>query len=1043
MENIATELIYSPFINFAMQQNHVSIIRKFELKNNDISDLNDIRIEICSEPEFVTIWTCRLDVLGSGQTFEFEQVNLNISFTYLSTLTERMSGHLVVNVFAKERLITTERHPVTILAHDQWSGTSILPEMVAAFITPNHAEVSRIIRNAAGILQKWTGNPSFDEYQSRNPDRVLKQMAALYESIAELQIVYSSVPASFEDAGQRIRLCDTIMAHKLANCLDLSLLYAACLEAVGINPLIVYTKGHAFAGAWLVDESFADPVNDDPSLLTKRTAPGINEIALIEATCMTAGNTSTFDDALRAANFKMVNVDEFSSFIDIKRARFGGIRPLPLRINTANGWEIIEDTSRDRSNFVPDEIERGIEVNEVANIKVSKQRLWERKLLDLTLRNNLLNLRITKGTVQFISINLGKLEDALASGDEIQILPKPSDWNNQLRDFGVYQSINQSDPINDLVKYELTQKRLRSYLTDSELVQTLTSIYRSSRQSIEENGANTLYIALGMLKWYETPTSERARYAPILLLPVEIIKKSAQKGFVIRSREEETMMNITLLEMLRQDFDINIGGLENLPKDDSGVDVKLVFNIIRKGIMAKPRWDVEEQAFLGTFSFSKFILWNDIHNNADKLIQNKIVKSLITGKLEWNDQKELELTEINDINPSEISLPISADSSQLEAILSSSKGKSFVLHGPPGTGKSQTITNIIANAVYSGKKVLFVAAKKAALEVVESRLESIGIGPFCLELHSNKSKKSAILEQLKKATEVTKIQVAYNFQGEADRLLLARTELNGYVQALHFKQSYGLCLFDLFNNYCQIENTPDKVFFTANFFKNLTPIKLREIEDLVEEIQITGNICGHPYGNPLEGIDIKQFSQSLKSEAKESLISFRNLMFEYQSAVLQASKVLHINVALDTIKRAEIFNDLMILLKKLPDIPATLLETEHVEQTLSSVIGIAECGQARDRFRDSAQLLFNKNVLDIDASQLLSNWHIAGNQWFLPKFLKQNTIVKNLRTYTLNGHLSKDEIPSLLQIIIDYKTEQNKIDKSVYLPDLLGFLWKS
>ncbi|MEO6833493.1 MAG: DUF4011 domain-containing protein, partial [Chitinophagaceae bacterium] len=543
-------------------------------------------------------------------------------------------------------------------------------------------------------------------------------------------------------------------SQKMGNCLDLSLLYAACLEAVGIHPLIVITKGHAFAGAWLIDESFADSVNDDASLLTNRIASGINEITLVECTCMNSGKAKPFDEAVSAAGQHLINGADFGLFLDVKRARFGRVHPLPLRIATSVGFEIIEEQKASlRDNDSPLTLAETIVVVDGVEVVAGKQQLWERKLLDLTLRNNLLNLRVTKSTVQFISISPAKLEDALSGGQEFQILAKPTDWDNPLRSAGLYQSVNTSDPMLELVQNELSQKRLRSYLSEVELTPNLTALYRSSRLAIEENGASTLYIALGFLKWYETPASEAPRYAPILLLPVELIRRTARMGFVIRSREEEPMLNITLLEKLRQDFDITISGLETLPHDESGVDVSAIFNNIRRAIMAQARWDVEEQIVLGTFSFSKFILWNDIHNNSKHLLKNKIVASLVSGKLEWQvapeQPRDLDIA----FSPSSIALPISTDSSQLEAVISSSEGKSFVLHGPPGTGKSQTITNIIANALYAGKKVLFVAAKKAALDVVESRLNSIGLGPFCLELHSNKAKKTSVIEQLKQASE--------------------------------------------------------------------------------------------------------------------------------------------------------------------------------------------------------------------------------------------------------------------------------------------------
>ncbi len=390
-----------------------------------------------------------------------------------------------------------------------------------------------------------------------------------------------------------------------------------------------------------------------------------------------------------------------------------------------------------------------------------------------------------------------------------------------------------------------------------------------------------MYLALGFLKWYETPNSELARYAPLLLLPIEIIRKSAQKGYIIRSREEETIMNITLLEKLKQDFGINISGLTELPRDDSGVDVVKIFNIIRRGIMSQPRWDVEEHAFLGTFSFSKFIMWNDIHNNADKLTENKVVKSLISGKLEWQtDGVPIETDLDNKYLPSEIALPISADSTQLDAICAATRDKSFILHGPPGTGKSQTITNIIANALYQGKKVLFVAEKMAALTVVQKRLADIWLDPFCLELHSNKSKKSNILEQLRKTTEIIRKSSPLEFKTEAERLHNQRIELNEYVNALHQKHHFGFSLYDSFTFYAELSSASDKIPFEDKLITELSKKKIVELSDKVEELQNAGTLCGHPFNHPLLQIQTTTYNQQNRTIAQELISKYIELLKE-------------------------------------------------------------------------------------------------------------------------------------------------------------------
>src|SRR6185437_13604361 len=643
---------------------------------------------------------------------------------------------------------------------------------------------------------------------------------------------------------------------------------------------------------------------------------------------------------------------------------------------------------------------------DVGKIEVSKKQVWERKLLDLTLRNNLLNLRITKNTLQLIFTQLPRLEDELSMGHEFQVLPKPTDWDNPLRNAGVYQSINVTDPIADLINHEFTQKRLRSYLPENELNASLTQLYRASRLSLEENGANTLYISLGMLKWYETRESERPRYAPILLMPVEIIRKSAQKGYVIRTREEETMMNITLLEMLRQDFGINIGGLENLPKDDSGVDVKTVFNIVRQAIMTQTGWDVEEQCFLSTFSFSKFILWNDIHNNAKDLLKNKVVRSLVSGKLEWQPANNHSFNNLDkDIHPASLSLTISSDASQLEAIITSANNESFVLHGPPGTGKSQTITNIIANALYQGKKVLFVSAKKAALDVVNNRLHSIGISPFCLELHSNKSKKSAVLDQLRKTIEAIKNIPPYNYNSEAERLYHLRTELNEYVTTLHHRQSFGFSLFELFDKYSELKPGTKKVFFSSTDINSLSLEKLVVWNDIVEEMKAIGNICTDIPNHPLKEIQTLQYTQQIKSDARQYLSEYANQLSEYQIICTKVTSALKMDVDIKTKQQAHVLKNIISLLLSLPDIPSQLFGMEHAEQNLSQIIGVAEHGNKRDEIRNSLLQQFNKGILSTDAERLLTDWNIAKQKWFLPKLLKQNSIAKSLRSLSQTGKI--------------------------------------
>ena len=406
----------------------------------------------------------------------------------------------------------------------------------------------------------------------------------------------------------------------------------------------------------------------------------------------------------------------------------------------------------------------------------AKQQLWERKLLDLTLRNNLLNMKIGKNTIP-IKLDEGfegiaDIEDALDMGREFIL------QNKALKD-----------------------------------------IYRAVRINLEESGANPLFLTLGTLKWIDNK-EKKEHMAPILLVPIEIVDMRKGK-YAIRKRDEDVMLNITLMEFLKQNHNIIVEGVQPLPKDAHGVDVSLVMQMVEQSIVDHPEWEVVEDKMLGIFSFNKFVMWNDLHSHSVEITSNPLVRSLIEGRLLLND--EIEATDMRQLDansrPEEFSFLVDADSSQLEAVVDAQKGRSFVLYGPPGTGKSQTITNLIPNALYHNKRVLFVAEKKAALEVVEERLKKIGLAPFCLELHSNKMDKKHFLHKLEENLNVYTNCDEKRYKKTASDLYNQRMQLMEYVNALYNKQPSGLSLHDCIERYVSLDTDPIKL--PTDFHKNI------------------------------------------------------------------------------------------------------------------------------------------------------------------------------------------------------------------------------
>ncbi len=809
-----------------------------------------------------------------------------------------------VALLQNEVKLASKSVELDVLAFDEWGGLATMPEMIAAFVTPNHPEVIKITSEAAVILAKWVTNPAYDGYQVQDPNFTHQQVAAVYYALQNRRLTYSSLPPSYEENGQRIRLPDTLLSQHLGNCIDITALFAACLEAIGVHPLIVFIAGHAFVGAWLVAETFPESAEDDVSLLKKRMAEGVHELCLVESTALAEHAHSSFEDAERAAAHHLDDETRFHCVVDVKRTRRGGIRPLPLRVKTETGWTFAfdADAQDQQSVHAPDAFTVYGGSSKTENLTPPKLTEWKRRLLDLSSRNTLLNFRATKSTIPLLSANLGDVEDNLAEHVDLQLLPIPGEWDESI-----------PEAMHRLLREELAQRCLRTPLVEADLKARGVQLSRAARASLEENGANTLYLALGFLKWYETDVSEKVRKAPLVLIPIDLIRKNSRVGFVIRMRDEEPQINITLLEMLRQDFGLEIRGLDPLPRDDHGVDLLAVFAQVRQMIKHQSRWDVDENAYLGLFSFGQFVMWNDLHHHTEKLMKNPVVASLMAGRLQWqpSDIWEREASPDDRYLPHELLVPISADSSQLQAIAAADAGESFVLHGPPGTGKSQTITNMIANALAQGKTVLFVAEKMAALTVVQRRLEDLGLGSFCLELHSNKSNKKAVLKQLRMALETPKSANPEDWRQEAGRLATVRSVLNRHQKAMHQSHASGLSVNEAITQFEAVRSAPDVVHFDAAKAAALTTETLRTWLELAESLRVAGEACGGPHQHPLEGIRRSDYSVTIKSQASTLLLDFQEKNRALQAAWEVAIRIVpyHASVLPPVRATAEQFHD--------------------------------------------------------------------------------------------------------------------------------------
>ena len=407
---------------------------------------------------------------------------------------------------------------------------------------------------------------------------------------------------------------------------------------------------------------------------------------------------------------------------------------------------------------------------------------WKRRLLDLTLNNPLLNAKPRVTSVPLLVDDVGALEDSLASGQLFRLDPRPPT----------------GDVTKEMMQGAVAAGALLVDLPERRVVTQAKNALRAFRAALDEGGVHTLFLTLGSLEWFEQGKPAEPRRAPILLVPV-LIRRSRHGHYEIKKAESETEMNAALLEFLRRERGVEVAGIEPLPIDHSGVDVAAVFTALRRalaGVTSTAAWQVHEEAHIAVLAFSGFRMWRDLDHQAADLLRHPLVRRLALGESEGEPVPFPDASTLDERwPPRDVMCPLEADGSQLAAILAAADGKSFVLEGPPGTGKSQTIANLIAQCTASGKSVLFVSQKRAALEVVEARLQAIGLHPFLLELHSKKASKPEFIQQLREAADFRARRPPRDWGAEADQLGAAREELNSLVRALHRLRDPGTSLY--------------------------------------------------------------------------------------------------------------------------------------------------------------------------------------------------------------------------------------------------------
>ncbi|EMR00488.1 DUF4011 domain-containing protein [Paeniglutamicibacter gangotriensis] len=800
-DHLLIDIAHSKSVNYVTAHSHARILEQVVLDNRagHARSVLVTAVVMSGNLPVSAVADRRLELPPGVSTVENLDVVLDPAA--FSLIDSTRQGQLIVRIAEHSTLVAEASESIELLPANHWPGaaTQVNAELLASFVQPQHPALTQLLSEASDLFRTRTGNL---EARIGSTERADTSVQCIFDALGTRGISRAASPVGREltdPGGEYLRDAQEILSARVASSVESTLLFSGLLEAVGINSVILLARGHAFLAYWRTPDGSLPSVSLDSEgagALTNLVAAG--QLRIVETTAITAEAGALNAESSATTRKEFAQGPEAEGLlvfaIDIKAARRSGITPLPAKGVSAAGKPIVvryQAAATDTlERFFKEKAERQQTVPSSQG-KPAPARIaaWKNGLLDLSLRNRLLNFtERSRFELAVPESVVDGFEDLVNNSKAIELLPADEIGALDKERYKAGPLL----PVERRVELLFSRSRVYTGLEADRYLTRLRRMASEAKRIIDDNGANNLYLALGSLNW---SMDGKALRSPLFLVPVHL--KPAGRGKHYRIEIDDTgssTPNYCLAEKLHEQFGLRIPGFEDPEQDGSGIDLAAALDALRNALVqAELPFHIEGTVDLAILQFAKFRMWKDLDENWETFMAAPLVRHLVeTPTSEFTDPAGTAARKPSvDLDQLAARLPVPADSSQLEAVAAAQSGRTFVLEGPPGTGKSQTITNLLAHAMASGQRVLFVAEKRAALEVVRKRLNEVGLGEFALDLHDKRSSPNAVRAQIKASLDHLVFADTTGMKLAAGDLKTSVRLLAGYAHDLHAPNPAG------------------------------------------------------------------------------------------------------------------------------------------------------------------------------------------------------------------------------------------------------------
>lgn len=891
---LVVTLHYMPATSRVMSRADLGLVASVELSKADGSEIDtlDAKVSVCAKFQGKQLFTpivITKKVSERAQHWDLRSKS-HVNPDALDALPEQREGALVVTVESLSKSVS-EEFPLKILANTEFL---LLPElwgMLASYVQTQDPALQLLREQAHELLD--TQPASSGRQELKNLAEACYQVLGQFEfqpdhsanSTAATNISITAGEETWQVPVVRLRTSSEVLRQGTATASELVLLYSALAAACRLKPVLVIARGRLLAAV-----NLERPLNSAVVQGEMKSQNYLCGKKLLVFDPVQALNRVPFEKAVAEAEkyFELAQ-----GLVDVRSQLANHITELP--INAIEGFyaeEIIAsncalpnsdgaaEVAAEVATLADDDGKQGkvaenIEVLEqieapgqdskVDNSAEPPHRVqdWQRRLLDLKLTNPLLSLKTKAYKLELRQGMLAELEQLILAGHSLS-----------LKDMKAIDPFDRGKGIEDAT--QLSDQALRNKLLDQHKVHIdtnrstytngLNELKKKSLMLAEETGNANLYLSLGELTYAK---AGRTNKAPLFLVPVKLERSSKMAPFKIKcDGEGEIIPNYCLSEWLKKEYGLTLATLNELLEDNLELDILQMFTAIsRELVEANIEMNVSQTAYLFIANFSTFNMWKDMGECWEKFMDSPVFTHIATSSgrafLDPNGDSDISTLKTDE---TENILPIAADGSQLQAVVAATSGRSFVLQGPPGTGKSQTITNLIAANLVAGKKVLFVAEKQAALDVVKVRLEDIGLSKFVLDMHGTDNVNKAVRNQIKAAIDAKYSYEPERWQLRKSRLVEDINALQKYSDAIHTPNKLNKSLWGALTLSEDIKRNDDAklICLPSGYAQNPSPSP-DELEGLVKDV--AKNWVEPELLARWEGFDLSGSLNSLKEAA--------------------------------------------------------------------------------------------------------------------------------------------------------------------------------